>query len=128
MPDTSVITKYRREILCKITSGNISSLAPITHIAFGSGGIDESGEPLVPSELQNALNNELARYPIDSVWYPENTTAQYTVTIPEDALAGSKISEAALVDSSGNLCAIRNFYVKQKDSGISFVFAFNDEF
>ena len=128
MPETSVITQFRRASLCRITSGDISSLAPITHIAFGSGGVDSDGEPLIPTEQQTKLNSEIARYPIDGVDYIESTIAQYYVTIPEDDLAGLKISEAALVDSNGNLCAIKNFYVKQKDSGVSFVFAFNDEF
>lgn len=128
MPDTSVITKYRRENLCKITSGAISSLAPITEIAFGKGGLNEAGEPLTPSEDQSSLNNELTRYPIDGVTYPNETTSRYTVTIPENALVGETISEAGLVDSNGELCAIKTMYPKQKDEGVSFTFAFNDEF
>ena len=128
MPDTSAITKYRRENLCKITSGAISSLAPITEIAFGKGGLNEAGEPLTPSEEQTTLDNELTRYPIDGVTYPNETTARYTVTIPEDDLVGEKISEAALVDRNGEICAIKTMYPKQKDSGVSFTFTFDDEF
>ena len=128
MPETSVITKYRRENLCKITSGAISSLAPITEIAFGKGGLDEAGEPLTPSEDQSSLFNELTRFPIDEVTYPNDTTARYTVTIPEDALVGEKISEAALVDCNAEICAIKTMYPKQKDRGVSFIFSFDDEF
>lgn len=128
MAQTSVITKLRRENLCKITSGAVSTIAPITHVAFGNGGVDSNGEPLTPTESQTALNNEVARYPIDSVEYPVGTTARYTVTIPANDLNGAKISESALVDSNGDFAAIKNMYVKQKDEGVSFAFSFDDEF
>lgn len=128
MAETSIITKARRENLCKITSGAVSAIPAVTHIAFGDGGVDANGEPVVPSETQTALNHEIARYPIDKVEYPTDTTAQYTVTIPKGDLIGEKISEAALVDRSGVLCAIKTMYVKQKDEGVSFIFTFDDEF
>lgn len=128
MAENSVITKARRVSLCKITSGAISAVAPITHIAFGSGGVDGSGNPIAPTETQTALKHEIARYPIDSVEYPVDTTARYNVTIPKADLAGEKISEAALVDKDGTLCAIKTMYVKQKDDGVSFSFTFDDEF
>ena len=52
--------------------------------------------------------------------YPVPTTARYTITIPPDDLAGTNISEAALVDADGVLCAIRNMLPKGKDAGVSF--------
>lgn len=128
MAENSVITKARRISLCKITSGAISTVSPITKIAFGDGGVDASGTPIPPSETQTALKHEIARYPIDSVEYPVDTTARYNVTIPKADLAGEKISEAALVDENGALCAIKTMYVKQKDDGVSFSFTFDDEF
>lgn len=128
MAETSVITNYRRENLCKITSGAITSIPKIAKIAFGDGGVDEGGEPKTPLATQESLNSELARYDIDGVTYPNATTARYTVTIPKADLAGEKISEAALVDAAGKLCAIKNMYVKQKDEGVSFEFTFDDEF
>lgn len=128
MAETSVITLTRRTNLCKITSGAITEIAPITHIAFGTGGVDGQGEPLTPSETQSALNAEIARYPIGPIEYPVDTTARYTTTIPKEDLAGAKISEAALVDADGALAAIKNMYVKQKDEGVAFTFTFDDEF
>ena len=128
--ENSVITLHRRISLCKITSGAASALAPITHVAFGDGGTDTNGNPLIPSGDQTTLNNEIAQYPISSVTYPLTppTTARYTVTIPAADLPSARISEAALVDSDGNLCAIKNFYVKGKDPGIAFEFTFDDQF
>lgn len=126
--ETAVITNTRRKMLCQITSGAISTIPPITQVAFGSGGVDGAGEPITPSEDQHELNSPLKTYPIDEVSYPEETTARYTVTIPKDELGGAKISEAALVDSENNLCAIKNMYVKQKDEDVTFTFTFDDEF
>lgn len=128
MAETSVITKARRVALCKITSGAINTMPAITHIAFGDGGVDSDGKPIPPLDSQTALKHEVARYPIDGVSYPIDTTARYVVTIPREDLAGEKISEAALVDSAGTLAAIKTMYVKQKDEDVSFEFTFDDEF
>lgn len=122
MSETSVITRARRIKLCAIASDTI------THIAFGDGGVDSNGDPIMPLETQTSLNNEIARYPIDGVEYPVDTTARYTVEIPKNDLVGMKISEAAIVDKDGALCAIKTMYVKQKDDGVSFIFNFDDEF
>ncbi len=119
----TVITDYRREQLCKITSGAISSLPAIAEVAFG-----EAGNVLQPVGNQQALTHEIGRYTIDKVEYPVATTARYTVTIPAADLAGEQISEAALVDSEGNFCAIRNMLAKGKDEGVAFIFTFDDEF
>lgn len=124
----SVITKTRRRKFCLASSDATKPLAAITHIALGDAGVDAQGEPLDPTEAQTALNNEVARYPVDGVSYPVDTTARYTVTIPKADLAGKKLTEAALVDSDGDLAAIKNFYVKQKDAGVAFTFEFDDEF
>ena len=113
MNDNSVITRTRRIKFCQASSDATKPLPVITHIAFGSGGVNLSGEPIAPSETQTALNTEIARYPVDSVTYPEETTARYAVTIPKDDLAGEIINEAALVDSDGDVAAIKTMYSKQ---------------
>ena len=126
--ENSVITRKRRIKLCQASSDPEKPLAPITHIALGSGGVDEAGNPTPPGEEQTALNRELARYPIDGYTYPVETTVRYCVTIPEDALPGESINEAALVDSDGDLAAIKTMYTKRKDAGVIFMFEFDDEF
>ena len=128
MADNSVITAYRREKICKATSGAISTIEPITKIAFGDGGVNSSGDPIAPLIDASALGNELARYDIEAVTYPIETTARYSATIPENDLAGAEISEAALVDSTGALCAIKTMFVKRKDADVKFTFTFDDEF
>lgn len=125
---TTVITDRRRVKLCKVTSGAASAIAAITHVAFGDQGITAAGAVVPPAGSQTALVHEVGRYPIDGVAYPVPTTARYTVTIPKDDLAGVNLSEAALVDADGELCAIRNMLPKGKDAGVEFIFTFDDEF
>lgn len=124
----SIVTEYRREQLCKITSGAITTPPVVTHVALGSGGLNEDGSVKMPDAKQTALNNELARYKVDAPEYPVPTTARYEITIPEADLVEAVITEAALVDAEGNLCAIRNMLPKGKDDGVTFTFDFDDEF
>lgn len=126
--ENSVITRKRRVKLCLASSDGDRPLAPIVSIAFGSGGVDGQGEPVAPLETQEALKQEIKRYDVDSVSYPVDTTARYTVTIPADELTGEEINEAALVDSEGDLAAIKTMYTKRKDAGVAFTFEFDDEF
>ena len=129
--DNSVITKARREALCKATSkgSSASAINKITHIVFGDGGVDSSGNPIPPTDTQTALTHAIGTYPIDAApTYPVSTTARYVVTIPAADLPGASISEAGLVDSAGMLCAIKTMYVKRKDAGVTFTFTFDDEF
>ncbi len=125
---TTVITDRRRVKLCQATSGAVGTIAAITHVAFGDRGVDSAGAVVPPSGSQTALVHEVGRYPVGGVAYPVPTTARYTVTIPKDDLAGVNLSEAALVDADGELCAIRNMLPKGKDAEVEFVFTFDDEF
>ena len=132
MSENTIITIKRRGQLCLITSGAISTLPPVTMIAFGDGGVDGDGNPIPPKADADSLGRELGRYPLDSVAYPldpaPRTTARYTATIPANDLVSASISEAALVDAAGELCAIKTMYVKRKDGGVTFTFTFDDEF
>lgn len=128
MADKSVITLYRRIKLTQITSGSISIIPKITHMAFGSGGVDDNGVPLMPSETQTKLNNEICRYPIEPVKYPIPTTAEYTAIIPIGQQAAQKFNEFGLIDSEGNLCAIKNTFTKQKDEDMAFKWVIEDQF
>ena len=126
--ENSVITLYRRKNLAQITSGAIASMPKIAYIALGTGGVDESGSVTAPSESQTALKAEAGRYPVDPVEYPVETTARYTITVPEADLSGTAISELGLLDEEGNLCAVRNCSPKIKDADEEFTFVFDDEF
>lgn len=125
---TSVITRARRINLAKITRGAVETIPKITHIAFGDGGVDASGQPIQPKETMQALWHEVARYAIDGVETPLETTNRYTVTISETDLNGVNISEMALIDEAGVFAAVKTFLPKGKDEDVKFVFEFDDEF
>lgn len=124
----SVITRARRVNLANITSGAVESIPKITHIAFGDQGVDEKGQPLQPTEDQQALHHEVGRYEIDGVSNPVETTNRYTVTVPESDLVGLSLSEMALIDADGVFAAVKNFLPKGKDGDVKFTFEFDDEF
>ena len=126
--ENSIITKFRREQLAKITSGQITSIDKIAYIALGDGGATPEGTPIAPNEEQTALVNELKRYEVGAPEFPVPTTARYTITVPEADLAGQKISEVGLLDAQGKLCAVRNCSPKGKDADETFTFVFDDEF
>lgn len=128
MNSNSVITKFRREQLAKVTSGAITTLAKIAFIALGDSGADEEGTPISPSEQQTALVNEIGRYPVAAPVFPVSTTARYQITVPENELVGKKISELGLLDANGQLVAVRNCSPKIKDADEEFTFVFDDEF
>lgn len=128
MTENSVITRTRRVKLCLASSDATKPLAPITHIALGTGGADAGGEPIAPTDDMTALRSEVVRYPVGSVTYPVDTTARYAVMIPRDEQSGVPFSEAALVDSAGDIVAVKSFYPKRKDPGVAFTFEFDDEF
>ena len=124
----SVITRARRVNLANITSGAVESIPKITHIAFGDQGVDEAGQPLQPTEDQQALCHEVGRYEIDGASNPAETTNRYTVTVPESDLVGLSLSEMALIDADGGFAAVKNFLPKGKDGDVKFTFEFDDEF
>lgn len=128
MSNKSVITLYRRIKLTQITSGAIDKIPKITHMVFGSNGVDESDIPLMPSETQTKLNNEICRYPIETVKYPIPTTAEYTAVIPIKEQTAQKFNEFGLVDEDGKLCAIKNTFTKQKDEDMAFTWVIEDQF
>ena len=127
MPDTSVITNELRKRLAQCVSGTISTISKVKYIAVGSGG-DTDGAPNSPSGSATSLENEQARYEVSTVEYPVETTARYTIVIPEGALPGVSISEMALVSEDGALYAIRNTTPKVKDSDEELQLVFDLEF
>ncbi|MCL2201275.1 MAG: phage tail protein [Oscillospiraceae bacterium] len=135
----SIILIHRRVLLAKITSGELSVMPHITHVAFGNGGVtfdgvDDRGRPIYteipPKETQASLNSEVGRYPIAELSFPVDppTTARYVTTIPLDDLPGESISEAALIDVNGDAHAIKTFLPVNKSPGIGLTFTFDDRF
>lgn len=122
-----VITKKRRQNLCKASAGDIT-LPTIVGMAFGDGGVDSGGNVITPSDNQSALNNQLLRKACDSHTMVDNSVCRYVCTLSEAQLAGESISEIGLYDSAGDIVIIKNFPAKGKGSDEQMTFTLDDTF
>lgn len=123
----AIVTLAAKTKMMKARTGEIA-LPKIVGMAFGSGGVDSTGNVLVPVETQNALNSELLRKAIDGYEYLSDKKCRYTCTLANDELVGKYISEIALYDEDGDLVAIKNFLSKGKDSDLEMTMQIDDEF
>ena len=114
-----VITAVGRKKLCMAHAGDIE-LPVITQMAWGSGGADETGQPIDTTGNEIGLYQELLRKDIESHSYVNEgkTTCRYTATLEAGELDNSYISEMGLYDEDGDLVAYRTFMRKGKDADI----------
>lgn len=122
-----VITKKGKEKLVKARAGALT-LPKITGMAFGSGGVNESGTVISPTESQAKLTKELYRKEIDTYSFPNDTTCRYECTLTESELAGAEISEIGLYDADGDIVCIKTFTRKGKDDDVQQTYVLDDIF
>lgn len=122
-----VITVAGRRKLCQAHAGDID-LPAITQMAFGAGGVDDSGEVIAATGEEVSLRDELLRKDINSHTYPEETTARYSTRLGKAELANQSISEMGLYDAAGDLIAYKTFLPKGKDADMEFVFDMDEIF
>ena len=123
--ENNVICLELRRRLCGLLSGSLQALSPVRYIALGTGGQDEAGNPLIPSETQASLHNEVGRYPVAEPADPDETTARFSIVVPEGELAGMGLNEMALVSGDGALYMLRNTLPKFKEEDEEFEFVFD---
>lgn len=124
-----VITAVGRKKLCMAHAGD-SELPAITKIAWGNGGIDQSGQPISTTGNEIGLYHQLLDKNIESHEYVNDgqTTCRYTATLEAGELDGEEISEMGLFDAEGDLVAYRTFTRKGKDSDIPQVYNMDEVF
>ena len=103
-------------------------LRPITGMAFGNGGVDEIGNPVPPDATKKSLTNELYRKGVDNHSYPTSTSVTFTCTLTEDELNDKELSEVGIVDSAGNIVAVKTFKKKHKDNETEITFEWTEKF
>lgn len=123
----AIVTVTARSKMMKARAGAIS-LPPIVGMAFGSGGVDSSGEVIPLDTDQTTLVSELYRKEIDKYTFLSDTSCRYTCTLEASELGGEYISEIGLYDEEGDLVAIKNFTKKGKDSDLEMTFNIDDTF
>lgn len=115
MATDAVLTTYFRERIAAHMAGK-STLAPLKYMAFGDGGHDPATmEPLSPSENQTALNHEVLRKELSLIKQEDSLSVTGKGAIEASELVGTYLSEAALVDSEGQLIGIKCFAPKIKE-------------
>lgn len=127
MSSNSTTLIQARSHLAQAHAGDVL-LLPITAMAFGDGGVDESGVPVPPDATKENLDSELYRKDIDNHTYPSITSVTFTCTLTEDELNDKELSEVGLVDSNGNIVAIKTFKSKHKDNETEITFEWTEKF
>ena len=77
-----VTTATARRKLCMAHAGDIT-LPAITKMAFGNGGVDESGQPIATTGNEISLYSELLVKDVEKHAYvgEDQTTCRYTATL-----------------------------------------------
>lgn len=127
MAQNVIITKKARKKLLQARAGDIT-LPKIIGMAFGSGGVDTSGNVIAPLENQEALKEELLRKAVRGHSFIGETTCRYECTLSESELAGQYISEIGLYDAEGDIVCIKTFTKKGKDADIEMTYTLDDVF
>lgn len=116
MAAEAVLLKSFRERIAGHLAGT-ATLYPVKYLAYGDGGHDHSTlEPISPSEDATALTHEVLRKEAASVRQEDSLSVTGKGSIENNELNGVQLSEAALVDSEGNLIGIKTFAPKVKEA------------
>ena len=126
MAGTTVTTKAKKKML--EARAGIAALPKIVGMAFGTGGVNSSGEVIPHSADQNTLHNEVLRKAVDGYEVISDTKIRYSCTLGTDELADTYISEAGLYDADGDMVAMKAFLKKGKDSDMEAIFEVEDTF
>ena len=115
MAAEAVLLKSFRERIAAHMAGN-GTLYPIKDIAYGDGGHNANLQHISPSEDATALQHEVLRKEVAAVRQDDSLSVTGKGTIENNELIGTQLSEAALVDSQGNLIGIKTFAPKVKEA------------
>lgn len=127
MAGTTVTTIAKKKML--EARAGIAALPKIKGMAFGTGGVNDSGDIIVEhSEEQNSLHTEVYRKEIDGYEVISDTKIRYRCTLEENELADTYISEIGLYDEQNDMVAMKAFLKKGKDADMEVIFECDDMF
>lgn len=130
MPTTNTVTTRKaREKFAKAHGGK-NLLPAITQIAFGNGGHDIGGNPILPSDTVVQVPGEFLRKDILGTDVPVDmaTTLRISGNLDFDEGNGEMVSAVGLYDSDGDLVAIKTFTPKYKDAATSIEISWDEQF
>lgn len=121
----SIITKVRRKKMAE--AGKTGTVAKITQIAVGKGGVDAQGNVRIVTDVDTKLSNELLRKAYSDCRAASDTSMVYDIKLEPDELVGEYISELMLIDDDGDPVAFMTFLPKGKDD-VETVFSIEDSY
>lgn len=126
----SITTTIARGKFAKAHAEGIA-LPKITQIGWGEGGVDDSGNILLPSANQTVVAGEFFRNNIISFSYADNNlTVIFNCSLlsTEVGVVGKKLSSIGLYDEAGDLIAVKNFGIKTIDEDTRIDIPWHEEF
>ena len=114
MAEAIVVNAYRQRIAARMAGG--AQLAPIAYMAFGDGGHNADLTPRPPSSSATALNHEILRKPLAAITQEDLYSVTGKGAVEANEVVGAGISEAALIDSNGQIVGLKTFAPKFKEN------------
>jgi phage-related tail fiber protein len=114
MAEAITLNSYRQRIAAAMTGG--APLSPVAFMAFGDGGHNPDGTPKPPLNTATALYHEVLRKPLASIVQEDPFSVTGKGTVETNELIGVAVSEAALIDTNGELIGIKTFAPKFKEN------------
>ncbi len=114
MSEATTTNGYRQRLAKLHYDG--TALSQVAQMAFGDGGHNPDGSPKTPNPAQTTLVREVLRKNLSAIAQEDLYSVTGTGLITEAELVGIHISEAGLLDASGNLLGFRNFAPKIKEA------------
>jgi phage-related tail fiber protein len=111
----AVVTEAHRKRMAAHMATN-ASLPPVGYMAFGDGGHNTDLTPKAPSASRTTLVHELLRKPLAVITQEDLYSVTGKGMIEAAELNGAYISEAALMDSAGNMIGYKTFAPKIKEA------------
>lgn len=119
MAEGVTANNHRRRIAAAMAGGE--ALHPAAFMAFGNGGHTPELKAKAVDPEASGLVNELIRKPLSAVSQDDLYSVTGSGRLESQDLINVFVSEAALLDSQGNLLGIRNFRPKIKESDESYL-------
>ncbi len=114
MSEATTTNSFRQRLARHHYDG--TALPQVAQMAFGDGGHNPDGSPKTPNAAQTALVHEVLRKNLSAIAQEDLYSVTGTGLVAEAELVGTHISEAGLLDASGNLLGFRNFAPKIKEA------------
>lgn len=113
MSEATTTIDYRKRIAKHMLDG--TTLPQVAYMAFGDDGCN-GYTPKAPDDSRTQLYHEVLRKPLATLIQEDALSVTGKGVLLKTELVGIAISEAALLDSSGNMLGFKNFAPKVKEA------------